>query len=217
MLTYSLRITFTTELLGAAPLDESIYSSYIASRAPAEAVANGHTDAELAAVALAEHDARDIKGRTGFLRDETGRPLVMDYVLRGYLKDAWRAMSKIPGTESAKLKAGLASINRYAFVEGAGDHADKRYIVLRLPHGGAESVRERSLRASTPQGERIALAASEQLPVGTWCDIKLAVLHPGLLGESLLRELLDYGQWQGLGQWRNASNGRFRYTLKPWA
>lgn len=74
-ITYAARITMTEPLLGSAPLDEEVYSTYISSKAPPALQANG--------VALSEAELieeADIKGRTGFLRDENGRPLLLDYV-----------------------------------------------------------------------------------------------------------------------------------------
>jgi len=50
------------------------------------------------------------------------------------------------------------------------------------------------------------------LAAGTAMAFTVQVL--GGVSESLLREWLDYGALRGLGQWRNASYGRFTYTLK---
>ena len=33
------------------------------------------------------------------------------------------------------------------------------------------------------------------------------------VSKKMLAEWLDYGQMRGLGQWRNASYGRFVYTI----
>lgn len=151
----------------------------------------------------------DIKGRTGFLRDENQRPLLLDYVFKGFYKEAWQACRQRPGALSVAMKAGKSKIDDLLFIE-------PRHVVLRLPPGGVEGVLERPLRAETARGPRVALAASEMLPAGTWCDIKITVLAPQILTEALLREWLDYGRWLGLGQWRSGSYGRIKYTLKPY-
>jgi hypothetical protein len=70
---YAARITFTEAILGSAPLDEEVYTTYIASKAPAGL--NGTAQSELELM-----EEADIKGRTGFLRDENKRPLLMNYV-----------------------------------------------------------------------------------------------------------------------------------------
>lgn len=204
--TYSIRITLIRELLGSVPLDAEIYSTYIASKAPAAAQANGTALAELDT--LEAHEALDIKGRTGFHRDEQGRPLILDYVCKGFLKEAWQAMRQVPGSEAGKLKAGKSKIDGLLFVE-------PRHIILNVPGGrAAESINERPLRAETPRGPRVALAASEQLPIGTWCDIKLLVLAPNVITDELIRELFGYGQFMGLGQWRSGGQGKFNANIK---
>ena len=204
---YAVRITITEPLLGSVPLDAEIYSTYIASKAPAGNL-NGNVDAEV--LTLDAHEALDIKGRTGFHRDEQGRPLIMNYVIKGYLKEAWQAMRQVPGSEAAKLKAGKSKIDALLFVQ-------PRYIVLNVPGGrSAESVNERPLRAETPRGPRVALAASEELPKGTWCDVRLSILAPNVITDELLRELFDYGQFLGLGQWRSGGQGCFDCNVKAY-
>lgn len=205
---YAIRITTISELLGSVPLDAEIYTTYIASKAPAAAQANGSAAAEVDT--LDAYEALDMKGRTGFRRDEQGRPLLMDYVVKGFLKEAWQAMRQVPGSEASKLKAGKSKIDGLVFVE-------PRYIVLNVPGGrNTETINERPLKADTPRGPRVALAASEQLPKGTWCDVRLVVLAPQIITEELLRELFAYGQWLGLGQWRGGGHGKFTANLKPY-
>lgn len=203
---FSARLTFTTELLGGAPLNAEVYSDYIASKAPATLQLNGQAAAEVQTI-----ETIDLKGRTGFHRSEKGEPMILDYVVRGFCKEAWRACRQMPDTYSKALTNGVSKIDSLLFVA-------PRYIILHLPPGGKEDVLERPLRASTAQGPRVALAASEQLPVGTWCDVQLTSLAPTVITENLLREWLDYGQYMGIGQWRGGSFGRFvvRGGLKPW-
>lgn len=56
---------------------------------------------------------------------------------------------------------------------------------------------ERPLRASTPQGERIAIARSEALPAGTRIGFEVIVLND-VINKSCLESLLEYGQYAGL-------------------
>lgn len=68
-------------------------------------------------------------------------------------------------------------------------------------------VLQRPLRASTAQGERVALASSEMIEAGAWCEFDIVMLNDE--DEALVREWLDYGSLNGLGCWRNASHGAF--------
>lgn len=71
---------------------------------------------------------------------------------------------------------------------------------------------ERPIRCETAQGPRVAIARSEMLPAGTTLEFDMEVLD-GELSEALLRELMDYGYYAGLGQWRGGGCGRFRYEM----
>ena len=74
---------------------------------------------------------------------------------------------------------------------------------------GEISTCQRPLRAQTAQGERVALAMSEEVPAGATMDITIKVLDKALL--PAIREWLDYGELRGLGQWRNSGKGRFTW------
>ena len=68
---------------------------------------------------------------------------------------------------------------------------------------------QRPLRAQTAQGERIALANSEAVPAGSWIEFNVVCLSDAY--EKAVREWLDYGQFKGIGQWRNSGMGRFTW------
>lgn len=68
---------------------------------------------------------------------------------------------------------------------------------------------QRPLRASTAQGERVALAHSETIPAGAVVEFTVQMLVDG--HEKVVREWLDYGALRGLGQWRNSGKGRFKW------
>ena len=66
---------------------------------------------------------------------------------------------------------------------------------------------QRPLRASTAQGERIALASSETVPAGAECEFTIVCLVDNDI--DLVKEWLEYGQFHGMLQWRNSGKGRF--------
>jgi len=73
---------------------------------------------------------------------------------------------------------------------------------------------QRPLRAQTAMGERIALANSEELPAGTWCDFKLSTLIEDAQTQKAIVEWFQYGFLRGIGQWRNSGKGRFGCVVK---
>ena len=70
---------------------------------------------------------------------------------------------------------------------------------------------QRPLRASTPQGERIALANSETIPAGATMEFDIKLLSDTHV--PLVTECLNYGKYRGTGQWRNSGKGRFTWEL----
>jgi hypothetical protein len=188
---YNLKLTFTEDLLGTVPLNKNIYADYIAGKeeAPPEAMAEVDTVIEV-----------DDKGKTGFHRLPDGTPFLYDYVIKGYLKDACGMISRMDDSLAKKVKAYKKVIDGLVFVE-------PRQIPFVL--SGEIGENTRPLRAETAQGPRIALACSETVPAGSRISFDLLVLADKIVPEELVRELFFYGRYRGLGQWRNASYGRF--------
>ena len=156
------------------------------------------------------------RGTTVFHRDAAGQPVLWDYQCKGFLKEAGRLLSG----EDGKPKNLRAKVDSYLFL------SPRTIPLMVAPHDGngrltcADMIDylERPLRAQTPQGERIAIARSEMLPAGTWFQCGMTVIQgvreQDRLTEAVIRELLDYGWYKGLLQWRNGGYGRFRYTLE---
>lgn len=188
--TYSVKVTFLREILGSQSTGD-VMSRYVAEK-------NGITMPEDEINSLPE--ALD-KGTTVFFRDRQDRPILFDYQVKGFIKNA----GKVLNGKSGMPKNLRSKINDLVFIS-------PREILLHLPDGEELTYKERPLRAETAQGPRVALARSEMLPVDTWCKFGVEVL-PGEIDKSVLEELLDYGYYQGLGQWRNARWGSFRYEL----
>ena len=109
-------------------------------------------------------------------------------------------MKKIPSYKSSKLKAFKKEIDGLIFV------LERKIIFNR---SGAVGECQRPLRASTPLGERVALAHSETVPAGSTIEFTIRCLKDD--HEDLVREWLDYGVYRGIGQWRNSGKGRFTW------
>lgn len=195
MATIQIELTFTEEVLGTSPNNQNIYRDYIASKAP---------DAQDAADEVAAVGAEAVadKGMTVFPRNADGMPIAWDYQIKGFMKDACGSLRRVPGTLSSKCKAYKKVIDGTIFVK-------EREIPFILPEGGEIGTCSRPLRASTPQGERVALAESETVPAGTKLRLTLVVMNKA--DWPLVQEWLDYGQFRGFGQWRNSGKGRFTW------
>lgn len=198
---YKVTLSFTEELLGTAPLSEQLYSQYIASKAPASM--NGES---LAAELDLVEEKPGVKGMTGFRRNDEGRPVYLDYMVKGFLKEAWQARRQNPDNLSAAFKAGKSKIDSQVFVA-------PRLIPLLNWSKSIEYVYERPLRAETMQGPRVALASSECLPAGMKMAFEVEVLAPKIIPQELLEEWFSYGRYCGMGQWRSGGFGRFGYQI----
>lgn len=192
---YRVKVTFINPILGSQPA-EDVASKYIANRA---------------GMALPEDEIETLpdaldRGTTVFHKDAQGRPVLWDYQIRGFLKAAGQVLN---GKVAGGVRNLKSKVNNLVFVS-------PRRIVIQSPNG--DDIREmidyleRPLRAQTPQGDRVALARSEMLPEGCSVTFGLEVL-PGDISQAVIEDLLDYGYYSGLGQWRNGGWGNFRYEL----
>lgn len=185
-------LTLTEGLLGTKAGNPELLRDYIASKHP-ESVQDDEMD-----TLLGISDELD-RGTTVFNRDEDGTPFIFDYQIKGFFKDAQGALNRVEGH---KLPAHKKVIDGLIFPK-------ERRILLLIPEGKEIGFCERPLRAQTPQGERVSIARSEEVPPGTKLVFTVQVLEDKLLKN--VRAWLDYGKFRGLGQWRNSGKGRFTW------
>lgn len=200
MITYDVHLEFVEAVLGTASSDPEIHERFIASKAP---------DAKKMAEEIAELgvDAVEDRATTKFPHMEDGMPFLWDYQLKGFCKDACRMLRYDTKTASKKVTNYLKKIDGCVF-------PTPRRIALHIPDGMDATSCQRPLRAQTAQGERIALANSEELPAGTWCDFKVSTLIDDATFQKAIIEWFQYGYFRGIGQWRNSGKGRFACVVK---
>ena len=188
-------VTLMEEMLGTAAADKKIHETYIASKAEdAEKL-----EEEVAAIGV---DGVVEKSMTIFPRDKDGCPIMWDYQIRGYLKESIGFLRKAGDAEGCK-----SFTNHKKKIDGTV-FVQPRMIRLEMPVNDNEIGNcQRPLRASTPQGERVALAHSEEAPEGTYIECTIHCMVDSDV--ELVKEWLDYGRWKGIGQWRNSGKGRY--------
>lgn len=187
------RLALTEPILGTASNNKEIHAEFIASHAP-DAPSR---DEEVAAVGVEEVVE---KAMTVFPRNAEGQPIMWDYQIKGFFKDACGVLRKVSDMKSSKLKAYKKEIDGLIFI-------NERQILINTdsPIGSCQ----RPLRASTAQGERISLANSEEIAAGATLEFTITCLKDDLM--PIVKEWLDYGKLRGLGQWRNSGKGRFTW------
>ena len=193
------RLTFIADVLGTATADPNIYSQYIASNAP-DAPSK---EEEIEAIGV---DAMIDKGTTVFPKDENGNPFMWDYQVRGFFKSACSALQRCKGSWFAKHTEKIKAFRKVL---------DQCILVYprRIPFelSGEMGICQRPLRANTAQGERVAIASSETVPAGSTVEFTVRVLNEDWMFAVL--EWLNYGQYNGMLQWRNSGAGAFIYEI----
>lgn len=212
MTNLKVQLTLTEEALGMSPANADIYTQYIGSKSPDAST----IEDEVASVGIEEVLNQQT---TIFPHDKEGRRFVYDYQIKGMFKDSCGMLSRLAVreaedgkktpkkkalTESAKITAYKKTIDGLIFVS-------PRKIFFDVATDEEVGICQRPLRASTPQGERIALASSETIPEGSKLTFTVTCLDDSHV--PAVKEWLDYGLLRGLGQWRNSGKGRFTYQI----
>lgn len=200
------KITFLEPVLGTWPNNKNIAEEFIASKAPDAST----IEEEIAALGI---DAVTEKGKTVFPRNEAGEPVLYDYQVKGFFKDACGMLRRIGGKDekTGKKKAANLSgkLTAYKSVIDGLIFVQPRMIPIQV--NGEIRDCQRPLRAQTMQGERVSLANSEEIPEGSTAEFEVLCLEKD--HEAVVQEWLDYGILRGIGQWRNSGKGRFTYEI----
>ena len=186
-------LTFIDEILGGNPGNEDIYREYIGSKAPDPS----KIEDEVAALGV---EGVVEKGKTIFKKKADGTPFICGYHIKGFFKAAAQALRTVDGTKSSNLKAYKKEIDTLIFI--AEDE-------IPFIDWGMMDECQRPLRASTPQGERVSIAISESIAAGAQVEFTIQCFVEDDI--DLVREWLDYGRFNGIGQWRNSGKGRFTW------
>ena len=195
------RLTFAEGLLGTASANPDVHAEFIASKsADADKMKEEH--AALHADELIE------KSMTVFPCDEDGNPILWDYQVKGFIKEA---LGILLDFQEPDCKIGKAKLSRWTFKKIVDNavFVEPRAIPLMIPEGGEVTHCTRPLRADTMKGKRVALATSEEAPRGTVIEFDVTTLDKAL--DALVCKCLDYGARKGIGQWRNSGKGRFTW------
>jgi len=191
----SFRLTFTEGCLGTKSGNPEVFETYIASKRP-----DGVDQEEIDAMPPMEDQLE--RGSTLFARTPEGVPVIFDYQIKGFFKDSQKALQRFDDA-SCKMTAFNKVIDGVIFIE-------PRQIALKLPEGKEVGWCQRSIRVNTPQGERVSLVRSEEVPAGTTLDIVVTCFNSKFWDN--IERWFNYGAFRGIGQWRNSGKGRFTWV-----
>ena len=207
------------DMLGTAPANPETYRDIIIRRMEEHygVVKPALVNEELGTLPRDEELQRP--GVTVFHRDSRG-VFVFDYHIKGYLKEIANKFKETFGITAMRDK-----VESYVYVFPRRVYVtDDRGNPLREPTGQMT----RPLRAMTMQGPRSTIVVSEVVPAGSRLAFEVRVYQNGMKKGDEIRPdtvlaLLQFGESQGLGQWRTGGWGRFkvvRFAIKeadvPW-
>lgn len=216
----AVRVRLIEPMLGTVPMSPEIYLEHIISKLRKELLKKSLSDElrkqyEERLVEAERGETETVqeseeKGYTSFHVDvESGELFMYDYMIRGFFKAAAEA---IKDRENRGKDKGNKIIpwNHKAMVD------EQIFVLPRRIMFGKRSVDgqlERPLRAMTPKGPRVALARSDFIDLGTEFEFEIGVIDRYKVSKKTIEQLLKYGRWKGLGQFRNGSYGRFVFKL----
>lgn len=190
---FLVKIKLLEPILGSLPTDSEIFSRFVAGK-----VDETIKEEELAN--LSQGEAESIQGKTNLPRMQyDGQEVlcVVDYQIKGFLKNAANNLKDQSGVKQARSK-----INNYVFIK-------PRRIPFLPIATEPTSVIQRPLLGMTMLGPRVSLASSELLEEGRELHFEVHYFVNKELTIETIKEYFKYGEYHGLGQWRNASFGRF--------
>lgn len=199
-----IRVEMLDEMLGTNPGNDEMFEEWVKGKRGEGVEMDGGEDV------LGSVEEGMEKMTTVFRRDEGGVLCIPGYMLKGNLKangDTIRARKKGGKGERSGWESWRSKVDNNVHV---------RPKVIRLMRDGeelreADGVRVRPLRAKTAQGERVSLARSEYVRAGTYFECEVVIR--GMVSEKQVLECLEEGEWYGLGQWRNAGNGTYKFEV----
>jgi hypothetical protein len=209
----AVKITFTEPTLGTSSNNPEIVEDFQTSKAPTLEAARE----ELDSIDVQEQIE---KAKTVFARDDQRRVHCWDYQWKGFFKE--RILAQIELGDITHLSPWTFRHAVDQFV-----HISPRRILFRDAGGqfytSELETLQRPIRVTTMKGDRVALAASEMLPLGTTCEFTVTLIQGSRAGKSKTKEAgftaeqikacLDFGKLVGFSQWRTGGYGRFVYTF----
>ena len=198
-------LTGLTPILGSQPASQTLRQEYLQSKA-GKLLSDAQRMEEDEAFDYDEED----KGTNIFARDSRNGDCIclMGHHIKGFFKESFGFLQTQAGIAQPKKK-----VDGLLFVE-------PRFIPI-LRNGERiyeeDGVLERPLLAETPKGPRQALQSSEQIYDPWEIEFELTILPNNGTQKSkpltweAVELALEYGAYHGIGQWRNAAYGKFRF------
>lgn len=207
---FAITVELVEPMLGTVPKTEGIYEKWIQQKKDKPKLekdkkkglplANGDEPTDEAIQERMDEEIEETiediekKNWTGFHENPSdGKgPFVYDYFISGALRNAAQTLNTI-----GNVKALGSKFRKFVFL-------GQRRVYL----GPIADHLERPIQIKGPQGPRVSITRSDMIPAGRQFSFDLAVLRGGGITENILREVIEYWEFLGFGQWRTGGWGR---------
>ena len=213
---YDVRLQWLAPILGASPASPKAMAAWvkIAARHDRDGIEildinedKGTVDKVAVEDGVKVELSEDKQGHTVFWRDGENRPCIMGYQFRGFLINAATVLKedfKFPGRMANKFAEPIRLVrNNTQVLPFSTPIADK-----------IDGIFGRPVRGMTMQGPRISINVSEVVLRPKPSTFRLNVRRASGIGLDDIIHLLEYGQVEGISQWRSGGWGRFKATVK---
>jgi hypothetical protein len=227
---WEVTLRFTNDILGSAPANKQFYEKFLLSKLikRIDQVKNkiakakneeekailqdllDQLESEMAELPLIEDDS-DMR-LTIFYRapykDDITVPVIRAHQVLGFLKYAFSSFKDQLGVKNPRDKVDryirVQPLNIFIYDTKIGDE----YIV-----DAPDDILERPIRATTPYGERVSVVKSEVIKSSDHSKLirfKLILLKNKHIDFEKIKSIFEYGQYNGISQWRSAGYGTFK-------
>lgn len=197
------RLKSISDILGTQPADENLHSRFILSKCP--------EDVEEDKNKIKTYAEEEAKSLTVFSVGEDDAPVLPAYHVQGFFKEALNNLKDQNTIGQPRKK-----VDNFLFVDPDLIYFYRDNKMIMEP----DNVRERPLRTEYMGSELSALASSERILDPWEIEFTVRLIANGKEGSrskyspltwDAIEDALSYGACKGLGQWRNAGNGRFTW------
>ena len=202
---YAVTLQLVSPMLGTVSKNMEMYDYHAKQKARVEAnkTGKGLSDEQIAEeeLTMTEQFIQE-KGWSGFHWYEKS-PVIYNYVIGGFIKEAIAGLRRTTGTRSSAITAYKKTVDQQVFVY-------PRLVPFISPDEPYDDLQtlERPLRGQTAQGERVTLVKSDMIQPGALLTFEIHAFK-GKVTQNVLLEVLAYGIYKGLGQWRSGGYGQF--------
>ena len=214
----SVEITFTENLLATSSGNPELHAEYQAARvAEFKAERSPEENEQLKGEEVETLSAPEAieKASTVFHKDPKGI-FLFDYTWRGHIKETIGHLCELGEFKKLSKWTYKRACDGSIFVGPRRIYLFRDDGIMDKPEG----TLQRPLRATTMQGDRVALARSEKVEAGAKCYLSISVLESSNaksawseINMDLVKAVLDMGSFKGTGQWRGGGNGTFTWAV----